>query len=105
MLAPHHAENAEFGDVGIAAEDLLDAQIFVARHSVFGDDFRSHFDFGASGSHFYVSWSFSRASFRDSDQIRLANHWQECRFPPRSSPAYTFPKLSRLQETREIHPI
>ena len=29
VLAPHHAENAEFGDVGIAPEDFLDACVFV----------------------------------------------------------------------------
>ena len=29
VLAPHHAENAKFGDVRIAAEDFLDARVFV----------------------------------------------------------------------------
>src|SRR5580765_5829136 len=50
VLAPHHTENTEFGDVGVAAENLLDARVLVARNAVFGGDFRSHFDFGASGS-------------------------------------------------------
>src|SRR5262249_7114112 len=28
VLAPHHGEDAEFGDIGIAAKDLLDARVF-----------------------------------------------------------------------------
>jgi hypothetical protein len=51
VLAPHDAEDAEFGDVGIAAEDLLDARVLVARYAVFGGDFGSHFNFGAGGGH------------------------------------------------------
>ena len=84
VFAPHHAENTEFSDVGIAAENLLDARVLVARNAVFGGDFRSHFDFGANGSHLCDSWSFSRFPSRDSDQNRQANRWQECRLPRRS---------------------
>src|SRR5579883_1629272 len=51
MLAPHHTENAELGDVRVAAEDLLDALVLLARHAALGGDFRSHFDFCACGGH------------------------------------------------------
>ena len=40
VLAPHHAENAQFGDVGVAAENFLDAGVFGGREAVLGDDFR-----------------------------------------------------------------
>ena len=39
MFAPHHGENAEFGKIRVAPEDALDAEIFVRRNTVFGDDF------------------------------------------------------------------
>ena len=51
VLAPHHAEDAEFGEIGIAAENFLDARVFFGREAVFGDDFGRHFDFGLSGGH------------------------------------------------------
>src|SRR5579883_2850953 len=51
MFAPHHAENAELRDVRVAAEDLLNARVLLARHAVFGGDLRSYFDFGACGGH------------------------------------------------------
>ena len=38
VLAPHHAENAEFGEVGIAAENFLDARVLVGREAVLGDE-------------------------------------------------------------------
>src|SRR5208282_16923 len=84
VLAPHHTENAELGDVGIAAQDLLNARVFVTCDAVFGGNFRSHFDFGACGSHLYGSRSFSRFSVRDSDQNRQATRWRVCRLPRRS---------------------
>ena len=39
MLAPHHGENAEFGEVGIATEDGLDAGKFVGCEAMFGNQF------------------------------------------------------------------
>ena len=51
VLAPHHGENAEFGDVGIAAEDFLDARVFLWRYAVFGGDLGSDSNFRASGGH------------------------------------------------------
>src|SRR5258708_25607540 len=52
VLAPHDGEDAEFGDVGIAAEDFLNAGVFVAGDAVFGGDFGSDFDCGLYGGHF-----------------------------------------------------
>src|SRR5580692_8070457 len=54
VLAPHDGEDAEFGDVGFAAEDFLDAGVFVAGDAVFGGDFGSDSDFGLYGGHFLV---------------------------------------------------
>jgi hypothetical protein len=51
VLAPHHGEDAELGDVGIAAEDFLDAGIFVAGDTVFGGDFGSDFYFDLGDGH------------------------------------------------------
>src|SRR5258708_36614477 len=51
VLAPHDGEDAEFGDVGVAAEDFLDAGVFVAGDAVFGGDFGRDFDFGLYGGH------------------------------------------------------
>src|ERR1700674_419496 len=51
VLAPHHAEDAQLGDVWLAPEDLLHARIFFGGEAVLGDDFRRYSDFGASGSH------------------------------------------------------
>jgi hypothetical protein len=45
MLTPHDGENTEFGEVGLASEDGLDAFVFVGRDAVFGDDF------GCDGGH------------------------------------------------------
>src|SRR5260370_1095519 len=51
VFAPHHAEDAQFGNVRIAAEDLLNARVLVARHAVLGGDFRSDSNLCTSGSH------------------------------------------------------
>ena len=51
VLAPHHGENAEFGDVGIATENFLDARVLFGSDAVFGGDFGSDFNFGERGSH------------------------------------------------------
>ena len=47
VLAPHHAENAQLGYVGIASEDLLHARIFRSREAVLRGDFRRNFNFRA----------------------------------------------------------
>ena len=36
VLAPHHAEDAELGEVGLAAEDFLDAGVLFGRQPVLG---------------------------------------------------------------------
>ena len=46
MLAPHHAENSEFGEIGFAAENVPDARVFLGRDAVFGDDFGRYLDRG-----------------------------------------------------------
>jgi hypothetical protein len=51
VLAPHHAENAQLGNVRVAAKDLLDARVFLARYAMFGGDFGSNANFGAGGGH------------------------------------------------------
>ena len=38
MLAPHHAENSEFGDIRIAAENFLNARVFFGGKAVLGGD-------------------------------------------------------------------
>ncbi len=41
VLAPHHAEDAEFGERGLApAEQLLDLLVFVGREAVLPEGFR-----------------------------------------------------------------
>src|SRR5690348_2168536 len=45
VLAPHHAENAEFRDGGISAEDFLHAGEFIDGEAVFGGDFGIDFYF------------------------------------------------------------
>jgi hypothetical protein len=40
MLRPHHGEDAEFGPVRLAPEQLLQALIFVRRQTVLGHDLR-----------------------------------------------------------------
>src|SRR5882762_80150 len=52
VLAPHHTEDAQLGDVRLAAEDLLHAGVFLGGEAVFGGDFRRYSDFGASSSHY-----------------------------------------------------
>ena len=39
MLAPHHREDAELGEVRLASEDALDARVFLRREAVLGDQF------------------------------------------------------------------
>ena len=51
VLAPHHAENAQLGDVGVAAENFLDAGKFVGCEAVLGGDLWRDFDFGFDGGH------------------------------------------------------
>ena len=40
VLAPHHAEDAEFGVAGLAAENVDDLLVFAGSQLVLGDDFR-----------------------------------------------------------------
>ena len=47
MLAPHHAKNAQLGDVGIASENFLHAGVLGSREAVFRGDFRRDFNFRA----------------------------------------------------------
>ena len=46
MLAPHDRENAQLGEVWLAAEDFFDALEFVRRQTMFRDQLRSDFRFG-----------------------------------------------------------
>ncbi len=61
VLAPHHAENAELGDVRLAAKDLLNARVFLARYAVFGGDLWSDSNFSASGGHISIQREKSEA--------------------------------------------
>jgi hypothetical protein len=38
MLGPHHREDAELGEVGLAPQRVEDALIFFRGKAVFGDD-------------------------------------------------------------------
>jgi hypothetical protein len=46
MLAPHHAEDAQFSQVGLSAQDLNDALVLFIRNVMAGENFRRNFDFG-----------------------------------------------------------
>ena len=49
VLAPHHGEDAQFGEVRRAAEDGLDARVFLGREAVLGDEFGGDGGFGHGG--------------------------------------------------------
>ncbi len=51
MLAPHHGENSELGDIGLSAEDLLYARVFFRGQAMLCGDFCGDFDFGGCGCH------------------------------------------------------
>ena len=51
VLAPHHAEDAELGEVRVAAEDFLDARVFVGREAVLGRHLGRDFDFSRKHCH------------------------------------------------------
>jgi len=51
VLAPHHAEDAEFGDVWVAAKDFFHAGVFFGGEAVLGGHFGSDSNFSAGGSH------------------------------------------------------
>jgi len=53
VLAPHHAENAQLGYVGIAPEDLLRARIFRSRQAMLRGNFRRNFNFRACRRQFF----------------------------------------------------
>ncbi len=46
VLAPHHAENSQFGDVRIASENFLYAGVFFGGKAVFGGNGCGYFNFG-----------------------------------------------------------
>src|SRR5882762_11853598 len=48
MLAPHHAEDAQLGDVRLAAENLLHTRVFFGGEAVLGGNLWSDSNFGAS---------------------------------------------------------
>jgi hypothetical protein len=60
MFAPHHAEDTELSEVGIAAEDFLDAGVFFGREAVFGSDLGRDLDF--SVDHFAFGQKTPRVS-------------------------------------------
>ena len=45
MLAPHHAENPQLGDVRFAPQNFLNARVFVRRQSVLRRNLRRHLNF------------------------------------------------------------
>ncbi len=51
VLAPADAEDAQFGEVRVAAQDFLDASVFAGRKPVLGRDLRSDFNFGVYRCH------------------------------------------------------
>src|SRR5580704_4231662 len=51
VLAPHHAENAQLSDVRIAAKNLLNARVLLARYAVLGCNFRRYLDFSNCSRH------------------------------------------------------
>src|SRR5260370_1308053 len=57
VLAPHHGENAKLGNVGIAAENFLNARVLFGGHAVFRGDFRGDFNFRGCRSHQAVAFA------------------------------------------------
>jgi len=51
VLAPHHAEDAKLGEIRVAAQDFLDARVFLGRKPVLGRDLRRDCRLCASGGH------------------------------------------------------
>ena len=47
MFAPHHREDAEFHEIGLAAERVQDAVVFFFGEAVLGDDVGGDFAHGA----------------------------------------------------------
>ena len=64
VLAPHHREDAEFGDVRFAAEDLFDAGVFVRRQAVLRCDFGSDANFRGCRGHLQAYAHRGAASLR-----------------------------------------
>ena len=54
MLAPHHGEDAEFGVIGLASEDFLDALVFLRRQAVLFDQLGSDGGIGHGLAHFHI---------------------------------------------------
>src|SRR6266852_9849053 len=54
VLAPHHAEDAQFGDVWVAAKDFFHAGVFFGGEAVLGGDLRSDSNLSASGGHISI---------------------------------------------------
>ena len=50
MLAPHHRENPELGEVGFAAENFFDLLELFRRQAVFRHQLRSNFGLGGRGA-------------------------------------------------------
>src|SRR5260370_13680623 len=51
VLAPHHAENAQLGDVRLAPENLFYARVFFGGKAVLRSNLRRDFEVGASRAH------------------------------------------------------
>src|ERR1700677_1078138 len=62
VLAPHHAENSQFGNVGIAAQDFLDACVFFRGQPVVRGYFRGDLR-GLSDAHQSLSCNPGRLSW------------------------------------------
>src|SRR5438270_831063 len=51
VLAPHHTEDAQLGNVWLAPEDLFDARVFFTRQAVLRRDFGRYLDFSECRGH------------------------------------------------------
>ena len=51
VLAPHHAEDAQLGNVRVASQNFLDTRVFVEGKAVFSGNLRGNFDLGVDGTH------------------------------------------------------
>src|ERR1700690_421097 len=83
VLAPHHAEDAEFGDRGLAvAEKLLDLLVFLGREAVLPENLRrkGRSQRGGHGRSFYCRISEGRRVARGQPPLYLLSRALLLRF-------------------------
>ena len=83
VLAPHDAENSEFGEVRVAAQDFTDTVIFLGGEPVLGNQFRCDVDFSiehACGCNFAWRWDVPPLALADRGHLAR----QRCNCGPKN---------------------